>query len=457
MIRVLISSFFISFGCIITLNAETPTTWEWTPYKVHAWVVASDSAASSFPNDISGELSASLEPLVRQWLGRFWEFQAESAVGGVRTEILRNWENLNAEGWIEKHENGDKVFFVLVDLEKGEPCIRIRELDLKTRLFGGEHFASVPNSKLITQTAVMAMCEAFSPLALIERVENESAMIVLRAAELRPNFEFGESLKPGNVFVPVVRVLDRDGTCKQVARVPWTALSFESQNGSRVVSRVESGLRSPLSTRRRGRVEQLAIRLKLPENSTQLHLISKVTSDEGPISLPQYQIFEKNRDEENGTMIGMTDFGGRFELPPNPDRELRTLYVRQGKVLLARLPIIRGIDSECEVAIPDAPVRLAAEAVLRGIQEKLIDHLARREVLLARYAAQEADGDYDGLAKTNDELVRLKNIRDYLLQLDIEQTKYRSDDPVVQRRIDKMFEETRKMVRAYMSRTGVSG
>ncbi len=81
--------------------------------------------------------------------------------------------------------------------------------------------------------------------------------------------------------------------------------------------------------------------------------------------------------------IGRTDRSGFVRIPPG-EPALRILLVKQGQQLLARLPLVTGLEPEMVVSVTGDPGRLAAERFLLATRDLLIDTAARRELLIGR-------------------------------------------------------------------------
>lgn len=158
-----------------------------------------------------------------------------------------------------------------------------------------------------------------------------------------------------------------------------------------------------------------------------------------------YDVFEALPGETSLRSIGQSDSEGRFILEPDAARPVRICYVKSGSALLARLPVVRGLERELSVPVPDDPVRLRAEATLVGLQEEFIDTQARREILTLRLAKAEKDGDAKRSQTTRIELGKLKDRQRFLNELEMARLRFRSEDAAVQRRIDRMFRETKKV------------
>ncbi len=136
-------------------------------------------------------------------------------------------------------------------------------------------------------------------------------------------------------------------------------------------------------------------------------------------------------------------------MPPatNP---VRVLVVKSGNTLLARLPIVPGLASQLEADIANDDYRLEVEGFLAGLQEELIDLVTRREVLLARALAKLEKQDLAEADKLVRELQTLRTREDFDRQIVAERQKIYDEDPAVQRKIDRMFEGTRRLLYQYL-------
>ena len=81
--------------------------------------------------------------------------------------------------------------------------------------------------------------------------------------------------------------------------------------------RLQSGMRTPLSARRRGRVEPLALRIAPPQAATRLTLQSRVDTTQ---VLPGYDIYESTEGSQPAKWLGRTDWRGTLEIPPAASR-----------------------------------------------------------------------------------------------------------------------------------------
>ncbi|NLY03174.1 MAG: hypothetical protein GXY83_44565 [Rhodopirellula sp.] len=129
---------------------------------------------------------------------------------------------------------------------------------------------------------------------------------------------------------------------------------------------------------------------------------------------------------------------------------LCVLLVKSGGALLARLPIVPGVEREIVAPVPDDDQRLEAEGFVNGLQEELVDLVTRREVLVARIRGRMAEGKFSEAETLLSELRQMKNREEFGRDLDREHKKIYSEDPAVQRRIDKLFTDTQKLLQQHL-------
>jgi hypothetical protein len=99
-----------------------------------------------------------------------------------------------------------------------------------------------------------------------------------------------------------------------------------------------------------------------------------------------------------------------------------------------------------EIPIPDDPVRLEAESVIVGLQEQMIDTTARRQILNFRLNKAEESNDKKTASEVRSELSQLKDAPAFLMDLEQIRQRYKSDDPIVQQRMNRLFEDTKKAI-----------
>jgi hypothetical protein len=101
-----------------------------------------------------------------------------------------------------------------------------------------------------------------------------------------------------------------------------------------------------------------------------------------------------------------------------------------------------------EVPIADDTARLRAQAELTAVREQLIDIVARRAILMARVRARMEEGQLDEARQLLEELDDLPGRAqfDQMITAAERNRQNSSQDPVIQKRIDKLFADTRVLL-----------
>ncbi|MFO0870732.1 MAG: hypothetical protein U0935_17525 [Pirellulales bacterium] len=157
-------------------------------------------------------------------------------------------------------------------------------------------------------------------------------------------------------------------------------------------------------------------------------------------------MYAKDPHSEKIELIGRTDWRGTMELPPSPDFPLRVVYVKNGGSLLARLPTVPGVEAEMVVDLTPDDRRLQAEGFVSGVQAVLTDLVAQRELYTKRIRARLTEGKVGDAEKLLEEFKALPTRDDVQKLLDQQQPRITSPHKKVQAKIDKQFEDTRKLL-----------
>ncbi len=149
--------------------------------------------------------------------------------------------------------------------------------------------------------------------------------------------------------------------------------------------------------------------------------------------------------------LGLTDWRGmlRIERDASP---LRILYVKNGRQLLARLPLVPGAEPTQTMALPGDDERLEAEAFVRGMENRVMDLVARREILAARIRARIRDGKVAEARQYLEEAKRLPAKDDFeALLVSHRQSGATTGDPRQVQRIDQMLSGARILLARHLN------
>ena len=164
--------------------------------------------------------------------------------------------------------------------------------------------------------------------------------------------------------------------------------------------------------------------------------------------------FAKVRARQTATeLVGRADEDGNLTLSPR-DHPLQILYIKHGGALLAKLPVVPGLQRAVVAPIINNDERLAAEAFSLSLQEALVDMVAEHEILVVRIRKQIEKKQY---GRSRDALVRLADLMRELTdlgdQLD-ERKKQLADGPSesrVKQQIGRDYEAMKQLLSKYQN------
>jgi hypothetical protein len=451
--------------------------WEYRPYRIQA-ILAIDSPGG-LSQQLANELPRYLQRRVHAAIGPLWSFDVELATGITHHRVFAELANSAAEsdhGIGSLVRPGTEIAGAILPVEKETQPLRDKLLLLAVRwtsdgfeLYAKEFDRHVDRWGMPRRTEcrqVQALPEQLfaitsqiaAPLVQfeIDPDDERHVRLVPRGAALVRQDSAVPLLKPGDVFLPVLRRTTRSGKLAEggIQVIPWTYLEVAASDDEKIVARIHSGNRRPFGRRRQGRVEQVAIGLCAEPAETVLRLHSRTAPDKPLIG---YQVFSQKPVAEDSDpsssqavlQLGMTDRHGLLSIPPGETR-VRILQIKNGGQLLARLPVVPGAMPQIDVPLPDDDPRLAAEAKLAALREELVDVVARRNILMARARQKIKQRDIEAARKLLSDADQLPGRSQFNLTLTTAARTLRSKDPQIQRRIDQLVEATQTVMNQFL-------
>jgi hypothetical protein len=436
-------------------EAQTSSLWDVTPYRVHLWVVWPEDGR--VPVEWGNSLPARLKRRAESQVGASWTVTAERAPLAWSRAVLAG--DVPPVATLYEQVPGlreyDKLMLVVLRPEPSGVQLRVRQLDLLTLTETGDSVADGVDLADIEAVAVDRMAEVFMPVIRIERNEEELLHATLRAGLLaRPEASQRHAtaemrLRTGQVLQPVLRRSDQYGrvSAKGIQLVDWTVLAVDQVQGSQVTCRFESGYRQPFRARRSSRVDQLAVLVKPWLSQTTLQLVERQNPSR---PLAGYEVYRKGSSEEDVELLGATNWRGELVVPVRDDLPLQTLMVRNGQQLLGKLPLVPGTTARLTAGLRNDDQRLEAEGFLAGVQESVVDLVARREVLAARVRKQIEEGELEEAAGLLEELRRLDTQDVFLRRVQQRRQSLQAVDGRLQQQIDQLFADTRSLLGQFL-------
>ena len=420
--------------------------WEYTPYQVRVWIAL--EPAPQLPGALIPPLSETLAARSESVMGAVWQLQAAPAPAAVRPALLVQLESLTPDRLIAADKdclNADKLYVASIAVAPHGYDVALREIDGRTRQLGPVARTVASSPEALGAALWDLIADNFTPLVRIERVQDDQVTARLRAGGLIVDPQSAALIDKGMVLQPVLRRNDRAGQPAKtngISAPPWTLLRVEERTDSLLACKLFSGYRGVLPARGGVRSERLALLVRPRWESTRLVLSSR--SDRAK-PLAGYDIYSKLPEEAEPAQEGATDSFGSLELPRG-EGVLQMLYVKNGRQLLARLPILPGQAQELNATLADDDRRLQAEGFVLALQSRALDLVARREIIAARFRARVKAGKFDEAQTLLEEFRKLETRQDLNRALNEAKQSVVAADRLTQSRIDKLFADATKLL-----------
>jgi hypothetical protein len=246
------------------------------------------------------------------------------------------------------------------------------------------------------------------------------------------------------VLRPILRRNDRTGKPVKngIAAIGWTYFTVTERRGASIECDQQSGYRQAIPQRGGIRLERLALLVRPRHEETRLILRSRAETAK---PLVGYEIHRRVENTDKTELVGVTDDEGSIVLPAAAG-QLQTYIVKNGKQLLARLPVGPGQEATVTAYIADDDSRLAAEGIVNALTSRALDLVTRREVLAARIRARLKDGNREQAEELLGEFRRLASRADLSRELDRYRQQITSRDKTTQARIDRIFADGQRLL-----------
>ena len=436
----------------LAVSAPAQETWEYSPYKIRVWVAMRPSTELS-PDYLPGQLVAALTQQADIVTGAAWELGIEPCPQNLEFDASHHLGKMNVEQILAADEKlletDDKLIILNVGPEIDGWRAEARELDCRTRQWRPMAVRRTPNLELLSYQAFAAMTETFAPILRIETVDGKEAVARIRAGGLVMRRANPAHVANSDLLLPVLRRNDRRGKPLKGGIQPaaWTFMTIEGRERSQVKCLIHSGIRTILGGRSSSRTKRFALAVNPRGKTTWLKVMENVKEDPQPLG--GYEIHTKDPFTEETEYLGRTDWRGRIEIPLSKNIP-RLVYVRNGGRLLARLPIAPGLEPELIAKVGNDDMRLQAEGYVKGVQNRLMDLVARRELYTNRFRNYLKNKEYEKAEELLSAFRRLDSSKDVERDIDQMRAQFGSADKRTKTHIDEMFNDTKKLVQKFI-------
>lgn len=434
-----------------SVGADVAEVWEGQPYRIEA------SLAIAAPGDLQQQLASELPGYLKQRastsIGSVWQLHPEVATGELRQAMLLGLARMADEHLPKRTKTEDKRLLLVVRATPWGYELSAREFDRYVERWGPTLQRIVRQREAVPEQLFLLAEQAVAPLAHFAQ-EGSNPMkvaIELRGADLPPtgagDFAW---LRPGDVLQPVLVRTTRAGDVLpgSATTIPWAFIEVEEHaEGEHSLSgQIKSAAARPLGARR-GRTEAVAIGMRHDRKPTRLAL--RARSDEHQ-PLAGYEVFVQDPGTNNLALLGKSGADGEIAIPPG-DTGARTLFIKSDGVTLARIPVVPGAEETIVAPLPDDEMRLRAAARLVALREDIVDVVARRTILMARVRQHIKEKKFAEARELMGQLDELPGTTQFRLTVERDAQLIRANDPQVQRRIDKLFSDTRSALGKFLN------
>lgn len=374
------------------------------------------------------------------------------SVAGKAAEIPQR-----IDGAIRKRPTGNKLALevsrggkdqkVALDLSKPAPPLQLRYLGFK---------ASQRRDQVIV-TGVIPGAPAEGKLQPGDKVLSVNGVAVDGIEALTLSVVALAPKKPADpeqaAEVPTIKLSIQRGeeTTLDVELTPTDQSAWKSQVVRTVSMDYYAGRAGGLQGRKNKRTFRTALKVRPFGEATTLRLHLQRYPD---FPLIGYELYQKELRSTKMTFIGRTDWNGRLLIERTPD-PFRLLYVKNGGAVLARLPLVPGLNPHAVADLSGDDMRLQAEAYIRGVQNSIIDLVAIRKLFEARIMMRLEKGEMEK-AETLMEALRNQPSNEQLAtDMGKKQTMFikalGTRNANQRRKVDEMFTTTRELLAAQIN------
>lgn len=450
--------------------------WEFSPYKIQVWMAA--EAGPDLSPEVMAELRSDLITRCDATIGAPFSLAVVEPPPHLYHTVAMCPELLTDSAIIafdKKLMKLDKLILVKVSQTDLEYRVWVREYDCHTRQWAPPATRATRQRQLLPWTVLDTLLAGFGPLMRIEDGQGKTCVVRGRATGLVTSTTSPVFVDKGDVLQPIFRQNDRYGEPMpgKIEALPFTFLqvtSHDELNPSLFYCNVHSGMRSPIHGRSttNSRRERWATKVRPRFESTTLYVESKpfkrgevkqllagmevfakIPEPEPPRDLTEEE--RREADKKNpAELMGVTDWRGSMTLRPGGPL-LRIMYLKNGGLLLARLPIVAGWNEKLVAEIPDDNPRLQAEGFVRGMNSEVTDLVVQRQLIAIRMRRKMGEGKLDEAEKLFEEFRNLKSLNDLQQMLNVQLQRQKPTTSVaVKQRIDKLYSDERELLAKYI-------
>ncbi len=351
----------------------------------------------------------------------------------------------------------DKALFVTVQKQGVGFQLSGREWDETTRKLSKVQQTHVTSRRSLGMGITRFLTQLFHPHFEITNVDEDNITLRMQGGAYPTPDPAAQFIKPGDMLHPLFRYLDRRRIVQKVQFLSYSYLQVKDVKRNQITCLLISGVRSPLGTGRRRRVEALAVGMKLTSNKTHLKLMPR-KGIQNP--LVGYRVTVVNSKEKEPLdklrpehLISNRE--GEVIIRTRPHHQLLWLFIRSGEALLARVPLVPGYLKHETIPLNNDAIRLGVEGEVAILKGDLVDLVARRATLISRTRAFAKKSDWkkvDELTKELSELPRIAHFKDRLNRIQVLSLEAadKQGDRLAKSRIRRLCNDAGKLIKDFL-------
>ncbi len=437
-----------------------PLPIEFQPYRVTIHLTSDPH--STVAGRMLTDLRASLPTMLDRTIGPRWDVRwrpedAPAAVPQLPTES-KDVAAAPPEPTVVP-QPPDVEYRVAVSGRTGEFAAAIHAYEPLWDRHSPQRNVHTSDARELPSLVIQALAELFRPRALWERHDETQVRLRVQGAALADPDPALPLLRQPEMFEPWIFFMGRGGIVQRTAAIPYTLCVLKEHEAGRGVGTVVSGLKNPLTSRPRGRVELIASACRAQWPATGLELVSR---SHPPRPLVAHNVtvqrgrLDPSSEAELNPLELISDRRGRVRLNSIFQVPWVTVAITSGDQILADVPIVPGAVPELRLELPDDLLRLRVEGQLRLLQGELVSIVAERTALMLATRAAAKRADWNLVDSLLDQLTSLPTplkLREQIsgIRVPAVAAARSQNDTLNERRIQRLCDETDELLQRHLA------
>jgi|GEM_PF-5130536 len=417
------------------------------PYDVEVTLALAESPRLGL--DFQRSLLSEVRTLADRNVGPMWNLKIADS-SWLTPRNRSSVERLTIPRMKDRSKEGDfdKIYPVAIELIGSQYVISGREWCRESELLSPVKSVTTLDRKQVATEVFRLLQSLFRSVTHIDDGSDTTARMKIRAGEFWPADPAFSQVADNSIFVPFTRNYGRDRSLRTIQFVPWTYLAPTTVARSRLDCRVDTGVRVKFAPKKR--VEWRALTLKVtlketeltvqPQRKTAKPLVGymlavydefpkdppKKPATESPLGGPTTEgdkkpaVAETTAADPGPTPLLMrTDRDGHVFVPAKPAKPLQWVFIRSGKELLTKFPMVAGAEAKMTASCPDDTLRLDVEGQIALLEGELVDVIAKRAVTVAMIKARAKKSEWDRVAEGFESLTKQPKLDDFKKSVDL--------------------------------------